>query len=330
MNRSTARGDASKAARMEGIWNEPCTAKPADLGVQPERGYSVRRAVPAAAAVFAAVLAGEAADGDVYTVDDQQLIGMADTPPVAQVRLRLTVEGTPIEIVRPVRYRYADRAEGERVRPLVVVPAGGRESCPTPWPCFPARRAARRAGGRKANMANAAGELRLECRRAGRPSRARSPSAMAAGDEQELTFEVTPPAGEAPPPLRAVATVNGARDRRGIAGDLLSAFPAADTVSALGDQAGAANIQVTAHRVGYIMGAGDEMPDALRQLGLEVTLLTAADLEQGDLARFDAIVAGVRAYNVRADLRANQAAPAGLREERRHVRGAIPDRRRRH
>ena len=54
------------------------------------------------------------------------------------------------------------------------------------------------------------------------------------------------------------------------------------------------------------MGAGDEMPDALRQLGLDVTLLSQSDLEQGDLSRFDAIVAGVRAYNVRADIRANQ------------------------
>ena len=67
-----------------------------------------------------------------------------------------------------------------------------------------------------------------------------------------------------------------------------------------------ADIQVTARRIGYIMGAGDEMPEALRQLGLEVTLLGPSDLEQADLARFDAIVAGVRAYNVRADVRANQ------------------------
>ena len=66
------------------------------------------------------------------------------------------------------------------------------------------------------------------------------------------------------------------------------------------------NIKVTAKKVGYIMGAGDEMPEALRQLGLDVTLLTQSDLEQGDLSRFDAIVAGVRAYNVRADIRANQ------------------------
>jgi hypothetical protein len=66
------------------------------------------------------------------------------------------------------------------------------------------------------------------------------------------------------------------------------------------------DIAVTARRIGYVMGAGDEVPDALRQLGLEVTLLGEDDLRRGDLSRFDAIVAGVRAYNVRADLRAYQ------------------------
>jgi hypothetical protein len=65
------------------------------------------------------------------------------------------------------------------------------------------------------------------------------------------------------------------------------------------------DIRVTARKIGYIMGAGDEMPDALRQLGLEVTLLGKSDLEQRNLSEFDTVVAGVRAYNVRADLRAN-------------------------
>jgi hypothetical protein len=54
------------------------------------------------------------------------------------------------------------------------------------------------------------------------------------------------------------------------------------------------------------MGAGDAVPEALRQIGCEVHLLGADDLARGDLNRFDAIVTGVRAYNVRPDLRANQ------------------------
>jgi len=66
-----------------------------------------------------------------------------------------------------------------------------------------------------------------------------------------------------------------------------------------------ADVRVTARKIGYVMGAGDEMPDAIRQLGCEVTLLTASDLEQRNLSEFDAIVTGVRAYNTRADLRVN-------------------------
>jgi hypothetical protein len=59
-------------------------------------------------------------------------------------------------------------------------------------------------------------------------------------------------------------------------------------------------------RVGYVMGAGDEVPEALRQAGYEVTLLSDEDLEAADLARFDAVVTGVRAYNTRAALRRQQ------------------------
>jgi hypothetical protein len=50
----------------------------------------------------------------------------------------------------------------------------------------------------------------------------------------------------------------------------------------------------------------DDVPQALAQLGCSVTLLDAQHLARGDLSRFDAIVTGVRAYNTRPDLRANQ------------------------
>ena len=67
-----------------------------------------------------------------------------------------------------------------------------------------------------------------------------------------------------------------------------------------------ADVRLLAKNIGYVMGAGDEVPQALQQMGADVTLLGADDLAGGNLSRFDAIVTGVRAYNVRADLRANQ------------------------
>jgi len=56
------------------------------------------------------------------------------------------------------------------------------------------------------------------------------------------------------------------------------------------------------HRIGYVMGAGDEIPQALRRIGYEVVLLSDEALAREDLAGFDAIVLGIRAYNTRPAL----------------------------
>jgi hypothetical protein len=58
-------------------------------------------------------------------------------------------------------------------------------------------------------------------------------------------------------------------------------------------------------RVGYIMGVGDQVPQAIEQLGARVEMIGADDLAWGDLSRFDVIVTGVRAYERRGDLRAS-------------------------
>src|SRR5262249_53552116 len=60
--------------------------------------------------------------GDAYTVHDQQLIGLAETPPVLRLRTRIRVAETAIELVRPVHHRYVDRGFGERTPPLIAVP----------------------------------------------------------------------------------------------------------------------------------------------------------------------------------------------------------------
>jgi hypothetical protein len=57
-------------------------------------------------------------------------------------------------------------------------------------------------------------------------------------------------------------------------------------------------------RVGYVMGSGDDGPDAIRQLGVEVDLLDEGRVLEGDFDGLDAIVLGIRAFEARADLRA--------------------------
>jgi len=58
-------------------------------------------------------------------------------------------------------------------------------------------------------------------------------------------------------------------------------------------------------QVGYIMGAGDDIPQVLREVGLEVTLLSPEEVTSGDLGRYGTIVLGIRAYDTRDDVKKN-------------------------
>jgi hypothetical protein len=304
LNRLSAKVSLDSAS-VEGMFNAALPAKPAALGINQSAAIEFARAVPAAQPYSQPYWLVKPPAGDVYTVDDQMLIGQPDTPPVLQTRLKLTVDGAPIELVRPVHYRYADHVEGERTRPFIVAPAVA-VNLPEAVAIFPAARARQVHVAIVANSAKASGELRLDLPVGWNADPRSQPFRIeAAGEQQELIFSVTPPAGQVVANLRAVATVAGRDIASGIQVILYPHIPEQTLFPPSNIKAVRTNIQVTPKKIGYIMGAGDGMPDCLRQLGLEVTLLSESELAQGDLSRFGAIVAGVRAYNVRADLRAN-------------------------
>lgn len=294
-----------EGAAMEGMWNEPLPNPPANLAFNQPLALDFTKAVPAGQPYSQPYWLAKPPSGDVYTVEDQSLLGRADTPAVAHVRIRLSLDGVPFELVRPVHYRYASRAEGERERSLVIVPPVAVNP-PEPVAIFRTASARQVHVGVRANMANASGSLRLDVPPGWKAAPQSQPFQIAAaGEQQELVFEVTPPAEESVTWLRAVATVGGRDIASGMETIDYPHIPIQTLFPPSNIKLVRAEIKVTAKKVGYIMGAGDEMPDALRQLGLDVTLLTPTDLAQGDLSRFDAVVAGVRAYNVRADVKAN-------------------------
>jgi hypothetical protein len=67
----------------------------------------------------------------------------------------------------------------------------------------------------------------------------------------------------------------------------------------------AVDVQVAPNvNVGYIVGVGDQVPQAIEQLGAKVSFIDSDELAGGDLSKYGVIVTGVRAYERRADLRA--------------------------
>jgi LmbE family N-acetylglucosaminyl deacetylase len=293
-----------QSAQPEGPWNAP-----AITAFKPRPGGGVTAevdlAIPAQQPYSQPYWLVKPPVGERYTVDDQMLAGLPESP-VEHMRIDLTVEGTPIEITREIDNRSTERAEPERVRPLTVIPpvAVDVSSAVAMFPSAMPRQIRLTV---QANVPNAAGDLRVDLPAGWKVApKSQSFNMTAAGEKRELSFEVTPPAAESTGELHAVATL--ANREIGVGMDTISyphipievLFPPSDIKLVRAD------VHVSVRKVGYIMGAGDEVPDAMRQMGLEVTLLTEADLIKGDLSKFDAIVAGVRAYNVRADLRANQ------------------------
>ena len=243
--------------------------------------------------------------GEAYTISDQQMVGAPENPPVLCARFHLRVESEDLELARPVVNRYVDRLRGELMRPVSIVPPVALEFV-EPVLVFPTQQTKRVEVAIKGNLTGAAGEVRLEAPAGWRVEPASRKFQFNDGEQMTLAFEITPPAAATRARIMAYAWLGEQRIGSGMQ---VVAYPHIHPRAIFPPSAAEAvraDMRTLARRVGYVMGAGDEMPQALRQLGCEVTLLGADDLATGDLARFDAIVTGVRAYNVRADLRANQ------------------------
>ncbi len=250
--------------------------------------------------------------GDSYVIDDQRLIGRPDPIPVLQATFKINVNGQELTMVKPVRYRYVDRVEGEKTQPIVVAPAVAVNVI-EPAIVFP-NQASRKVAVRLRSEAGAktgtvSGTLRLKLDTPGgwKIEPASTTFQLAAtGEEQQFSFTITPPADARPARFTAVANVGGKDLESGVHVISYSHIPLQTVFPRSDGKLAPAPLTVLAKRVGYITGAGDEVPAAIRQIGCEVTLLSDSDLAGGDLSAYDAIVVGVRAYNVRDSLRANQ------------------------
>jgi LmbE family N-acetylglucosaminyl deacetylase len=127
------------------------------------------------------------------------------------------------------------------------------------------------------------------------------------GEKRTVSFNVSIPASAGNFTVRAVARAGAQEFNEGyttIAYPHIETHyihaPASSTVKVF-------DVRTRVTSVGYVEGAGDHVPEALEQLGINVTRLSAADLATGDLSRFPTIVLGVRAYGARADLVASNA-----------------------
>jgi LmbE family N-acetylglucosaminyl deacetylase len=232
------------------------------------------------------------------------------SPPVV-ADVEFAIDGQPIALVDRVQYRFADKALGEIRRDIKVAPklsvgvspgivinpvSDAREHNVTVSVMSNDKLAERGSASIQApaGWSVTPGEASFELRRP--------------GERVSLAFVVKPPPGlrEGRYELKAVAEAGGERFSTGYQ---VVSYP--HTTPRFVYHSAAARVEAFDVRVapglniGYIEGAGDDVEAALNQLGVKTTVIGQNELASGDLSRYDAIVTGIRVYEVRPDVASN-------------------------
>lgn len=242
----------------------------------------------------------DAPEKGLYKVQDPLAIGRPDNPTELPIHVSLDDNAmNTLVFTVPVVFRRTDPVQGEQVREVDVVPPVSVRLGSNVY-IFPDAKA-RAVTVSVRSYGATEGTVRLRLPQGWKSEPESAPVTLhAKNGEAVATFQVTPPARETTGTITAeVALPDGRTVSSGIVEINYPHIPAQRIVADATAQAIRSDIKRRGNKVGYIMGSGDEVPNILRQVGYEVTLLTDADLDRGDFAQYDAIVAGIRAYNTR-------------------------------
>jgi hypothetical protein len=248
--------------------------------------------------------------------------GLPFRPSPFRARFDFDINGVAVSSEMPVQYRYAgDLATGEKRMELNVVPGLALHVEPSVMivPLKVTAGADRRKEVRVTVENNTKGaataNVGLKVPAGWRVLPASQPVSLASeGETTTVRFTVMPPAAPVLGQLALKAEATGAKALDVTGAEQFTqgyqvieyphiqrrhkVIPAETTVKVV-DVAVAPGL-----KMGYIMGVGDLVPQALDQLGVKVTMIDADELASGNLARYDTIMLGIRAYERRDDLKA--------------------------
>jgi len=241
-----------------------------------------------------------------YEVSHAGNIGNPENPNALYVKFEFAIEGRFIVFDRKLVYKYVDPAKGEIYQPVVIAPPvtaniDGKNyifngNLPQSVQI------------KLKSFTKATGSIRIKPIPGWKIEPEKIDFANKnKGDEWTLAFVVRPTGGDAKTStLEAVVNANGKDFSMGIHEikydhiPNITLFPPAEAKLINLD------LKIAGKKIGYIDGAGDLVIDALKQVGYDVHPLSENEIMNGDLSTYDAIITGVRAYNVNPRLAIEQ------------------------
>tara|TARA_R110002095_G_scaffold50407_3_gene44233 strand:- start:2998 stop:5523 length:2526 start_codon:yes stop_codon:yes gene_type:complete len=241
-----------------------------------------------------------------YKVADSNLIGLPETPRTHNIDFNILINNVPFTFTKAIVQRFSKPDKGELYRPFEIIPEasakitekviildsdqqrditvvvkagrdnleGDVEVChPNDWSVFPKKQ--------KVSIAHK-------------------------GEEQTLIFTVIPPKEQSDGFIGPIVHI-GDKDYTKELIEIDYEHIPFQTVSLPSEsKIVRLNIKKRGENIAYIKGAGDVVPESLEQIGYHVRVLTPEDINAETLSKFDAVVVGIRAYNIIEDLNFKQ------------------------
>ena len=233
-----------------------------------------------------------------FQVKDQHLIGKAENPAPITVKFTFNIAGKEISYERSIVFKSTDLVRGEVYQPLVIAPAITATISEKAFVFIgntPKKVQVQLKSFRNASKGTVIPEVPRGW--TVKPQKFII-ELLKKGDEKSIEFEIIPTdASEAGNFAINIQTEQGISNRGNKVINyehipLQNLFPITEVKIERID------LQTGGKKIGYLAGAGDLIPESLQQIGFQVNTLSEADVMNGNLSQYDAIIAGVRAYNV--------------------------------
>ena len=241
-----------------------------------------------------------------YQVDDKSLIGLPETPRPFKIDFNLLINNIPITFTKDIIYRFSKPDKGELYRPFEIIPEvsakitekviildtdkkrditvivkAGRDDLegfvdiahPNDWSIFPKNQ--------KITLKNK-------------------------GEEQSLVFTVIPPKNQSEGLITPMVHIGDKVYTKELIEIDYEHIPFQTVLLPSESKIVRLDIKKKGENIAYIQGAGDVVPESLQQIGYHVRIITPEEIDPETLSLFDAVVVGIRAYNVVEDLKFKQ------------------------
>jgi hypothetical protein len=238
-----------------------------------------------------------------FTVTKPENIGKGENDPAISIRFNVTIAGESFVIDRPVVHKWTDPVKGELLRPFEIVPQVFVNLFDKVI-VFADAEPKEVSVMVKAASGKVKGNLKLQLPSGWRTEPESIPFELASREQEQMkTFKVFPAKNEITTLLKAVAEVDGKIYGKAIQTISYDHIPTQILLPESSAKLVRLNFKKAGTIVGYIKGAGDEVPNALRNTGYEVWEMKNEEVTLANLKRLDAVVLGIRALNTNTRVR---------------------------